>query len=56
MECLDDGRLRVGRDLDEIQTSTPGTRKGVLGRHDPELCSVFGDHTYRANPDLLVYS
>jgi hypothetical protein len=49
-----DGRLLVGRHLDEVEAGLTREIQGLLGGDDPELASLRRDHADRRDADLLV--
>ena len=49
------GRLGVGRDLDQIHAQTAGGAKGILDAHHAELLVVDAvDHAHLAGADAFV--
>ena len=49
-----DGRLFVGRNLNEIQTSVASTIESLVGRDDAILSAVGTDYTDRRDADLII--
>ena len=51
---LRDRRVRLRRNLDEVEVLRIGVLAGLVGRLDPELSSVVVDQTDTGDPDAVV--
>ena len=49
-----DGRLGVGRDLDQVEVALLRLAQGLVGAHDPHLLAVLVDEPDLGNADALV--
>ena len=54
VEQAGDGRLRVGRDLDQVEVALGGQRQRLVGGDDPHLVSVLVDEPDLGDADPLV--
>jgi hypothetical protein len=51
---LADGRLRVGRNLDQVEPGRPCARERVFRLQNPKLMPVFVDYPNGTNSNLIV--
>jgi hypothetical protein len=52
VEDLADGRVRIGRDLDQVEAGRVGAGEGVADRDDPDIFAILIDEPDLSDVDL----